>query len=549
MIDESLSPSGDGDRPPAPSAGPERAEIARIDEQEPLDSVRVSTGVPGLDEILGGGLPRHRMYLIEGDPGAGKTTLAMQFLLEGVRRGEPGVYATLSETEEELRDVAASHGWSLDGITICDLQTAEESLKADSQYTLFHPSEIELSETTRTVLAAVERVQPARVVFDSLSEIRMLARDSLRYRRQILALKHYFTGRCCTVFLLDYRTPQGGEFQLQSLTHGVLTLEHLAPLYGGQRRRLRVQKVRGVRFHDGYHDFSIETGGLAVYPRLVAAGRRRSFPREPVVSGVPELDALLGGGIARGSSTMLIGPSGVGKSTLITRYVLEAARRGERSAVFAFDELPETWLSRAEGLGMDLRHHVEAGTVDLRQIDPAQLSPGEFARLTTAAIDADTRIVVIDSLNGYLNAMPEERFLSLHLHELLAYANQQGAVTFLVMAQSGIVGTALESPVELSYLADNVVLLRYFEARGEVRQAISVVKKRTGEHEKTIRELSIQPPGGVRVGRRLAEFTGVLTGSPVYSGRDLLPNGAAGSAGSDAPGRSGRDAGEGDARG
>jgi len=485
---------------------------------------RASTGIPGLDYALDGGLPVNRVYLVQGDPGAGKTTLAMQFLLDGVRRGEQGVYATLSETEEELRDVAGSHGWGLDGITICDLQTAEESLKADSQYTLFHPSEIELSETTRTVLAAVERVHPARVVFDSLSEIRMLARDSLRYRRQILALKHYFTGRCCTVFLLDYRTPQGGEFQLQSLTHGVLTLEHLAPEYGGQRRRLRVQKVRGVSFRDGYHDFSIETGGLVVYPRLVAAGQRRSFAREPVESGIAELDALLGGGLERGTSTMLLGPSGVGKSTLAMQYVQAAAVRGERAAVYVFDETPESWLARAGGLGMELGRQVEAGAVELRQIDPAQLSPGEFAHLVCTAIDGGTRVVVVDSLNGYLNAMPEERFLSLHVHELLAYANQQGAVTVLVMAQNGIVGTGLEAPVELSYLADTVVLLRYFEAAGRVRHAISVVKKRTGAHEKTVRELRLQPPG-VQVGRQLTEFTGVLTGNLVYTGGELLPNG------------------------
>jgi circadian clock protein KaiC len=528
MIDERPAASDAADaagdagaalRPPAPADGAEAG-----DERAVLDPVRVATGVAGLDEILGGGLPRHRMYLIEGDPGAGKTTLAMQFLLEGVRRGEPGVYATLSETEEELRDVAGSHGWGLDGITICDLQTAEESLKADSQYTLFHPSEIELSETTRAVLAAVESVKPARVVFDSLSEIRMLARDSLRYRRQVLALKHYFTGRCCTVLLLDYRTPQGGEFQLQSLTHGVLTLEHLAPEYGGQRRRLRVQKVRGVRFHDGYHDFSIETGGLVVYPRLVASGQRRSFAREAMASGIAELDKLLGGGLERGTSTMLLGPAGVGKSTLAMQYVQAAAARGERSGVYVFDETPETWLARARGLGMELGRHVEAGTVELRQIDPAQLSPGEFAQLVCGSIDGGMRMVVVDSLNGYLNAMPEERFLSLHVHELLAYAGQQGAVTVLVMAQNGILGTGIEAPVELSYLADTVVLLRYFEAAGRVRQALSVVKKRSGAHEKTVRELRVAPPG-IHVGRRLAEFTGILTGNLVYTGSELLPNG------------------------
>jgi circadian clock protein KaiC len=493
---------------------------------------RAAMGIAGLDEVLGGGLPHNRMYLIEGDPGAGKTTLAMQFLLEGVRNGETGVYATLSETEEELRDVAHSHGWNLDGITICDLQTAEESLKADSQYTLFHPSEIELSETTRTVLEAVEAIQPRRVVFDSLSEIRMLARDSLRYRRQVLALKHYFTGKRCTVLLLDYRTVPGTEFQLQSLTHGVLTLEHLAPEYGGQRRRLKVQKVRGIRFQGGYHDFSIEPGGLAVYPRLVAAGRKKEFAREAISSGIPDLDALVGGGLERGTSTMLLGPSGVGKSTLSMQYALAAAERGERVAHYVFDETPENWLLRAEGLGMDFGEHLRSGRVTLRQVDPAQMSPGELSQQICQGVAAGTRMVVLDSLNGYRNAMPEERFLTLHLHEMLSYLAQQGAVTILIMAQNGIVGQGLESPVDLSYLADNVILLRYFETSGEVRHAISVVKKRTGAHEKTVRECRIGPPG-FHVGRQLRDFDGVLTGQPVYSGHASDPgNTSANGAGS-----------------
>jgi circadian clock protein KaiC len=478
---------------------------------------RAATGVQGLDDILGGGLPQNRMYLIEGDPGAGKTTLAMQFLLAGVRAGETAVYATLSETEEELRDIALSHGWNLDGITICDLQTAEESLKADSQYTLFHPSEIELSETTRTVLAAVEEIKPRRVVFDSLSEIRMLARDSLRYRRQVLALKHYFTGRRCTVLLLDYRTVPGTEFQLQSLTHGVITLEHLAPEYGGQRRRVKVQKMRGVRFNDGYHDFNIETGGLAIYPRLVAAGQRRDFERDSIPSGVPALDDLLGGGLEWGTSAMILGPSGVGKSTLSMQYALSAVGRGEKVAIYNFDETPENWQLRAEGLTMDFQPALADGRLVLEQVDPAQMSPGEFAKEVCDRVAGGTRMIVIDSLNGYRNAMPEERFLTLHLHELLSYLAQQGAVTLLIMAQSGLLGQGLESPVDLSYLADTVVLLRYFEAFGEIRQAISVVKKRTGRHEKSVREFRLAPPG-FRVGRQLRDFNGVLTGEPIYTG-------------------------------
>jgi circadian clock protein KaiC len=481
------------------------------------DFPRASTGVQGLDDILGGGFPINRMYLLEGDPGAGKTTLALQFLLAGAAAGEPGVYATLSETEEELRDVAASHGWSLDGVTICELQTAEESLKADSQYTLFHPSEVELSETTRAVLDTVERVRPLRVVFDSLSEMRLLARDSLRYRRQILALKHYFTGQSCTVLLLDYTGATTGDFQLQSLTHGVLAFEQLAPGYGSQRRRLRVQKVRGIPFRDGYHDYVIRTGGLQVFPRLVAADHPGTRSRETLESGLPELDTVLGGGIDYGSSLMLLGPAGVGKSTLSAQYVAAALRRGESADVYSFDENPNNWINRAERLGLSLRQSLEEQRMTIRQVDPAELSPGEFAHLVKRNVEAGTRLVIIDSLNGYAHAMPDERFLVLHLHELLSYLNQQGVITILVMSQSGIVGESLESPVDLSYLADTVVLLRYFEAFGEVRKALSVVKRRSGEHESTVRELRMTSEGP-QVGRELQEFQGILTGRLEYTG-------------------------------
>jgi len=482
---------------------------------------RASTGIEGLDYVLGGGFPRDRMYLIEGDPGAGKTTMAMQFLLAGARNGEAGVYATLSETEHELRDVARSHQWSLDGITICDLQTAEESLKADSQYTLFHPSEVELSETTRTVLEAVERVRPKRVVFDSLSEMRLLARDSLRYRRQILALKHYFTGRQCTVILLDYGGGNGignsGDFQLQSLTHGVIGLDQLAPGYGGQRRRLRVQKLRGIKFREGYHDYLIATGGLQVFPRLVAAHHDGGAKVLDVTSGVAELDAMLGGGLESGTSTMIMGPSGVGKSTLTAQYIAAAARRGERSIVYSFDESPATWTARAERLGMGMVAHLEAGLVTLRQVDPAELTPGELAEDVRRRVEDGVRLVVIDSLNGYRNAMPEESFLILHLHELLSYLSQRGVLSLLVMAQYGLVGQDVAAPVDLSYLADTVILLRYFEAFGQVRQAISMVKKRSGEHSHSVRELRIGKTG-LRVGRELREFHGVLAGQLGYTG-------------------------------
>lgn len=478
---------------------------------------RAATGIEGLDDILGGGFPVHRMYLIEGDPGAGKTTLALQFLLEGVRKGEPGVYATLSETEEELRDVARSHGWSLDGITICELQTAEESLKADSQYTFFHPSEVELSETTKSVLETVEKVNPGRVVFDSLSEMRLLARDSLRYRRQILALKHYFTGRSCTVLLLDHTGSATSDFQLQSLTHGILSLEQLVPLYGGQRRRLRVQKVRGIPYRDGFHDYRIETGGLQVYPRLVAADHPWDFVPEMLASGVAELDALMGGGLDRGTSVMFLGPSGAGKSTLVAQYVAAAARQGDHVAVYAFDESPAIWLHRAEKLGFGLRKAIEQGRAAVRQIDPAELSPGQFAHDVRCQVEGGARMVVIDSLNGYQHAMPDERHLVLHLHELLSYLSQQGVLTLLVMAQAGLLGEALQSPVDLSYLADTVVLLRYFEAFGEVRKAISLVKRRTGVHESSVRELRLGSEG-LRIGGEIKEFQGVLAGRLQYHG-------------------------------
>lgn len=487
---------------------------------------RASTGVEGLDDILGGGFPVNRMYLIEGDPGAGKTTLALQFLLAGARAGETGVYATLSETEEELRDVARAHGWSLDGVTICELQTAEESLKADSQYTLFHPSEVELSETTRAVLDTVERVKPSRVVFDSLSEMRLLARDSLRYRRQILALKHYFTGRHCTVLLLDYGGQTTGDFQLQSLTHGVLTLEALTPGYGGQRRQLRVQKVRGIPYRDGYHNYRIATGGLQVYPRLVAGEHSTLASPGTIPSGLEELDSMLGGGLDRGSSVILLGPSGVGKSTLASQYVAAATGRGLRTAIFTFDESPATWMHRAERLGLDLAAQVRARRIASRQIDPAEMTPGEFAHDVRRAVEDGVQVVVIDSLNGYLHAMPEERFLVLHLHELLSYLNQRGVLTLLVMAQTGLLGDTVSSPVDLSYLADTVILLRYFEAFGEVRKAISLVKRRTGPHESSIRELRFSAEG-LRVGEELKEFQGVLTGNLQYLGGagPLLRNG------------------------
>lgn len=481
----------------------------------------VPTGIEGLDDILGGGLPPHRLYLVQGDPGAGKTTLALQFLLEGQRRGEKGLYVTLSETEEELRGVARSHGWSLDHIFLHELSRTEERLASEEQNTFFRPSEVELGETTEPVLRVVEKHKPTRVVFDSLSEMRLLAGDPLRYRRQILSLKQFFIGRHCTVLLLDDRTSAAGDLQLQSLAHGVISLEQLAPEYGAERRRMRVAKLRGLRFRGGYHDVTIRTGGLIVFPRLVAADHGTDFKAEMIASGVVELDALLGGGLHRGTSSLFMGPAGAGKSTLATQYVAAAAGRGERASVFIFDESEPTFLARGESLHMDVRRHVNEGRILLRRVNPAELSPGEFAHMVRQSVEqGQSRLVVIDSLNGYLNAMSEERALLLQLHELLTYLSRRGVATIMIVAQHGLVGSGMESPVDVSYLADTVLLLRYFENAGEIRQAVSVIKKRHGNHERTIREMRLGA-NGVHVGQPLTDFDGVLTGTPQYHGKNL----------------------------
>ena len=490
----------------------------------PLRDSVARTGVPGLDSVLGGGFPRGHLYLVDGPPGSGKTTLALQFLLEGIRRGERSVYVTLSESEAELRSIARTHGWSPDDqLVVCDLQSAEQALQSESQYTLFHPAEIELSETTEMVLRAVEQNRPERIVFDSLSEMRLLARDSLRYRRQILAMKHYFAHQGSTVLLLD--TDSESEFQLASVAHGVLRLEQLVPTYGAQRRRLRVQKIRGASYREGYHDFSIETGGLHVFPRLVASEHNNGFERGQVGSGVPELDALIGGGLERGSSALVLGPSGAGKSTLATQFAVAAIDRGEHASVFLFDEGASAWIHRGDALGMRIREHLRSGALRVRQVNPAELTPGAFAHRVRRDIeDDDARLVVIDSLNGYRESMPEERFLSLHLHELLAYLSEKGVVSLLTMVQHGIVGDELQAPLDLSYVADAVLLLRFFEAFGEIRQAVSAVKNRYGQHEHKIRELHLRPGVGIVVGEQLREFTGVLGGALRYHGAepDLL---------------------------
>jgi circadian clock protein KaiC len=477
---------------------------------------RASTGIPGLDHILGGGFPHDRAYLVEGDPGSGKTTLGLQFLREGVRRGETVLYVTLSETRAELEAIAASHGFTLDGMEVHELSAGDKTgFAPDDHYTFFHPSEVELGETTRAVLSEVELVNPTRVVFDSLSEMRLLAGEPLRYRRQILGLKQFFVGRHCTQLLLDDRTSQAGDPQLQSIAHGVVTLEQLAPEYGAERRRLRIIKMRGVKFQGGFHDFVITTGGLTVFPRLVAAESRQPREAGTASTGITEFDQLLGGGLDRGTSTLLIGPSGAGKSAIATEIAVAAAARGERVAAYLFDEGLDTYRRRAKGLGADVEPFIASGHIALTQVDPAELSPGEFASQIRVAVDRDdASVVVVDSLNGYVNSMPEERFLLAQLHELFMFLRQRSVVAISVVAQHGMVG-AMQTPIDLSYLADNVILLRFFEAAGQVRQAISVLKKRAGSHEKTIRELRLQP-SGVALGKPLTEFQGVLTGMPNF---------------------------------
>ena len=477
------------------------------------------TGVPGLDSVMAGGYPSRRMFLVEGNPGTGKTTLALQFLMEGVRAGEPGLYVTLSETADELNAVAESHGWNLDGIEVFELMPDEEALRPDAQYTVFHPSEVELTSTTQSIFEMVERVKPMRVVFDSLSELRLLARDSLRYRRQILGFKHFFTHHHATVLLLDDRTGEDSDLQLRSLAHGVLLLEQMALDYGAERRKLRVVKMRGVSYRGGYHDYVIRTGGIQVFPRLIAAEHHKPFERGAVLSGVPEVDTLLGGGLNRGTSSLIMGPAGAGKTVLATQYACAAAERGDHVAFFLFDERLGTFIDRSARLGMKVDEHMEKGRMLIRQIDPAEVSPGEFAHLVVDATQHQgTEFVVIDSLNGYITAMPDERLLDIRLHELMSYLAQRGVTTLLTLAQHGVFSSVSGSQAEVSYLADSLLMLRFFEAQGEVRKAISVLKKRSGGHELTIREFQITDQG-MRVGGPLREFQGVLTGVPEFVGQ------------------------------
>jgi circadian clock protein KaiC len=493
--------------------------------RELIPPTRVSLGVAGLDDVLGGGLTADRLYLLEGTPGTGKTTLALQFLLHGAGRGERGLYVTLSETANELRAAAATHGWSLDGIELYELVN-ELGLDPDSEQSVLHPSEVELGETVREVIERVEALTPTRVVFDSLSELRLLAQSALRYRRQILALKQFFARRNCTVLMLDDRTSEEGDQQLHSIAHGVISLEQAPRAFGSERRRLRIVKMRGMKFRGGYHDFVLDTGGLRVFPRLIAAEHHASFDAKAVSTGTAELDLLLGGGLVPGTNTLLLGPSGAGKTTTGVRCMLAALERGERATYFLFDEGLTTLLARSAALGMGLEPHLEAGRLTILQIDPAELAPGEFAAAVRKAVEERrSTFVAIDSLNAYLHAMPGEEFLVLQMHELLNYLNQQGVTTLLVLGQHGIIGD-VQSDVELSYLSDAILLFRYFEAKGEVRTALSVVKNRVNSHEHSIRELRLTPQG-LQVGEVLTDFRGILTGLPSYGGKVELLSGHA----------------------
>ncbi|HWE04524.1 MAG TPA: ATPase domain-containing protein [Tepidisphaeraceae bacterium] len=492
--------------------------------EEQTEGPPLHSGIPGMDDILRGGFPHGCLYMVAGTPGSGKTTLAIQFLLEGVRAGETCLYVTLSESRREIMKVARSHGWDLSAIEICELVPSERHLSADAQLTVFNPSELELGETTEAMIDAVNKYKPQRVVIDSLSELRLVAQNSLRYRRQILALKQFFGGRDCTVLMLDDCTGGAEDGQLQSIAHGVVALEHLANQYGAERRRLRVVKMRGVSFRGGFHDFAIRKGGLDVFPRLVAAEHHGEFSDTELASGNTQLDALLGGGIPVGTSTLLIGPAGTGKSTVSTLFAVAAAKLGRRTAMYVFDENIGTFHSRSRKIGIDVESHMNSGLMSVQQVDPAELSSGEFAALVRRAVDGSdgvqrrATVVIVDSLNGYLNAMPEEKFLTAQLHELLAYLGKLGVVTLMTVTQSGMIGSNMHSPVDTTYLADNVILFRYFEARGRVRRAISVVKKRSGKHEKSIRELEVTSRG-LEIGEPLEDFQGILTGVPTFLGK------------------------------
>ena len=491
----------------------------------PNPTARISTGVAGLDSILFGGLPAGRLYLIDGSPGVGKTTLSLQFLMEGARRGERCLFVTLSENKHELQSVADSHGWDISGIDVIELSQVENLFNAKSQNTLFQPAEVELNSLSALLMREFDRIRPARMVLDSLSELRLMAQNPLRYRRQILAFKqHFFADSSCTVLMLDDRSAQAQDVQVQSIVHGMVTLQ-VAPLkFGINRRFITIPKLRGSRFREGQHAYVIKHGGITVFPRLMAQPQTLARSREAFVSGNAQLDALLGGGLDAGTGTLLMGPAGSGKSTVAAMFAVQVASRGQRALYFAFDEVPGILVDRARQIGLPIDAVLDSGMLRIVQVDPAEVAPGELANQIMAAVNDDaTRVVVLDSLNGYVNAMPHEDFLHLHLHELLTCLNQKGVVTLMVLAQHGLVGP-MGAPVDVSYLADTVVLTRFFEARGAMKKALSVIKKRSGAHEDTIREMTISA-GGVMVGEPLVQFEGVMTGVPRYLGGSLPPAG------------------------
>lgn len=478
---------------------------------------KCQTGVPGMDEVLNGGLPSNHLFLLQGKPGTGKTTISLQFLLEGARKGEKVLYVTFSETKLELEAVARSHGWDLSGLSILELSAISSAMQHSNQNTLFHPSEVELTKIINLLLEKIKEVNATRIVFDSVSELRLLADSSLRYRRQMLAFKEFFIGRGSTVLFLDDLTTEAGDVHVQSIVHGVLLLEKFRAAYGVERRQFHIVKLRGVEFRGGTHDYIIKHGGVQIFPRLVSSEHKIKYDKETISSGIESLDSLLGGGLDRGTSNLILGPAGTGKSTITARFAVSAAEQGKRVAIYSFEESTDNLITRTKALGIDLVKYVETGAITLRKVEPAELTPGQFTSLVRRANDDAVDVIIIDSLNGYIHAMPEQQFLMLQLHELLSYLSNQGVVTILVLSQSGIMGSGMQAPLDLTYLADSVILTRYFEAFGEMKKAISVIKKRTGSHEESLRELRIGQ-GGVIVGPVLSDFTGIFSGIPVFKG-------------------------------